>query len=148
MTTQRAAMLNKVKARLQAALPGTTLLLVSPRYEVPAEQLPAVLLFSRGDRPEGEKYNPTVAHPRVYTIQVEIRVRAREEEAATDDLAVTIRRALLLDETAKGLLPDTALDGLARRVVWADQQWDGVETEVPISGTRLEFDIHYVWQPE
>ena len=59
-----------------------------------------------------------------------------------------MRQALLQDETFQGNFPDTALDGLAIRITWMDQQWDGVEEETPISGTVLDFNVHYVSTPE
>jgi hypothetical protein len=46
------------------------------------------------------------------------------------------------------ILPDDTLGGLVMRTIWAQQQWDGVENDIPESGTALDFTFHYLYQPE
>lgn len=111
----------------------------APRRDVPVESLPALLIYSHGDRPVSQEDDHQGVHERIYTLRVEIRVAARVEEDATDDLAVSVRRALLTDDS---------LGKLANRAIWESQQWDGVENETPESGTALDFSFYYFWSPE
>jgi len=111
----------------------------SPRRDIPADTLPAILIYSHGDRPVNADEDHQDTHERTYTLRVEIRVQGRVEEDATDDLAVQVRRAILADDT---------LGQLTIRGLWESQQWDGVENDLPESGTALDFTFHYFWSPE
>ena len=146
MSSAQQQIRNAIMDRLRS-LPGVTVL-QSPRLLLGADQLPAVCVYSLHDRPQDPQDNTTLRHPRIYTVRVEIRVQERSEEEATEALAAEVRKRLQADETLGGLLPDTALDGLALQIAWADQQWDGSEDDSPLSGTALDFDITYLWNPE
>lgn len=120
------------------ALPSGSIYL-SPRRDIPAEDLPALLIYSDSDVPVNQDDDQQQTHERAYTIIVGICVPARVEEDATDALAVQVRRALLSDDT---------LGQLVIRTLWSRQQWDGVENEIPESSTALSFTFHYFYQPE
>jgi hypothetical protein len=111
----------------------------APRRDIPASDLPAVLIYSHGDNPVNAEDNQQYPHERAYTVRVELRVAARVEDDATDAMAAQIRHAIL---------PDDTLGGLVMRTIWAQQQWDGVENDIPESGTALDFTFHYLYQPE
>jgi hypothetical protein len=111
----------------------------APRFELGEENLPAVAVYSRGDRPENPDDDHQKAHARVYTVRVECRAKGSPEEDATDDLAVKVRRSILADDT---------LGGLVNRTTWSEQVWDGDEGEYPLAGTVLEFSAFYLWRPE
>lgn len=113
----------------------------APRFNIPESALPALLVYSHGDKPLSPDDDEMLPHERVYTLRVEIRVQERPEDDATDALATAVRRALLKDDSL-------GLGGVVRRVVWIDQQWAGVEEDNPISGTALDFNVHYLWSPE
>jgi len=130
-----------VRPRLLAAsgLPETALY-NAPRRPIPGEDLPALCLFSHGDRPVDPDDDFMQSHERVYTLRVEIRVEERPEDDATDALAMAVRRAFTGDDSLG--LP------FVRRVAWIGQQWDGAEDENPLGGTALDFNVHYLWSPE
>ncbi len=112
----------------------------APRRNLGAAELPALCVFSHADKPVDPDSDAMQSHERVYTLRVEIRVLDRPEDDATDALAMQVRRALLADDS---------LGGLARRITWTDQQWAGAEDqEDPLSGTALDFNVHYLWSPE
>lgn len=112
----------------------------APRRNLSPEELPALCIYSHGDRPVNPDDDATRPHERVYILRVEVRVSDRPEDDATDDLASQVRQAILTDDSLG--LPDV------RRIVWADQQWDGAEDEKPLAGTALDFNVHYLWRPE
>jgi len=140
MTTLQKQIRNQVfdLVLAQAGLPAESLYR-SPRRDIPAVDLPAILIYSHGDRPVNADDDHQQIHERVYTLRIEIRVAARVEEDATDDLAVKVRRAILTDDS---------LGQLVNRTQWEQQQWDGVENDIPESGTALDFAFHYFWSPE
>lgn len=111
----------------------------SPRRNLSSKELPALCVFSHADKPLNPDDDETQPHERVYTLRVEIRVQDRPEDDATDLLAMQVRRAFLADDS---------LGGLVRRIGWSDQQWAGAEEENPLSGTALDFNVHYLWLPE
>lgn len=111
----------------------------APRREIGESELPALAVYSVGDRPESESAGGIDPHRRVYTLRVEIRVKARVEDDATDDLAMAVRRVLL---------PSDLGDPANRCIDWTEQVWDGDEGEWPISGTCLDFAVSYLWRPE
>jgi hypothetical protein len=112
----------------------------APRRDIPAVDLPALLIYSHNDRPIDADVDQRFPHERAYTLRVELRVKERVEDDATDLLASQVRRALLTT--------DDTLGGLVMRTIWDQQQWDGVENDIPESGTALDFTFHYVFQPE
>ena len=112
----------------------------SPRRNLSPAELPALCVYSHGDRPADADADATQCHERVYTLRVEVRVADRPEDDATDALAAAVRRALLTDDSLG--LP------FVRRITWIDQQWDGAEEESPLAGTALDFNVHYLWSPE
>jgi len=124
---------------LLLAATGLTSLFSSPRRNLGTAELPALCVFSHGDKPLNMDDDQTQPHERVYTLRVEIRVANRPEDDATDAMAIQVRRAMLADDT---------LGGLVRRIVWIDQQWDGSENDEPLAGTALDFNCHYLWRPE
>lgn len=131
-----------VAARIQAALPTVTVFR-SLRREAAGDELPAVFLYSNGDSPSDSDADHAGAHERIYTLRVEVRIEERNEEDATDAMAVAIRSAILPDD-ADG----RTLGGLVRRTTWEGQKWAGEEGDKPLSGTALDFAFHYLWRPE
>lgn len=111
----------------------------APRRDIDAADLPAVLVYSHSDHPLSGDDDHQRQHERLYVLRIEARVATRVEDDATDLLASQIRKALLADDT---------LAGLVYRITWDQQQWDGVEEQVPESGTALDFSFHYLYQPE
>jgi len=137
MTTVQAQIRASVAVKL-AAIPGVTAFLLSPRRIIAEQSLPAVCLYSHGDRVVNDRDDQMGPHERVYSLRVEIRVPGRPEEDVTDSFSIAVRRALLQDDT---------LGGLANRIVWTDQQWDGTEDENALGGTALDFNVFYLWRP-
>lgn len=136
MTIQR--QIRDAIAALLTPLPGVNVFR-SPRRVLAAGELPAVCIFSQGDRPQEDDADHAKQHWRVYTVRVEIRVPALPEDDATDYLAVEVRRALLADDT---------LGGLVDRITWTEQAWDGDEADAQLGGTALDFACFYLWRPE
>lgn len=137
MSTLQKQIRTAIAANIQA---GTGLApLMSPRCDVATLDLPAVCIFSHGDKPQDEEEDHQKAHHRIYTVAVDVSAEGRPEEDATDDLAVKVRQAVLSDDS---------LGGLVDRVIWADQIWAGVEGETPMAGTVLTFNCFYLWRPE
>lgn len=140
MSTVQKAIRDQVVTRIQVAT-GLPLgsIYRAPRRDIAAADLPAVLIYSHGDKAANLDDNQQFPHERMYTLRVEVRAQGRVEEDATDNLATQIRHALLTEDT---------LAGLVIRTLWEQQQWDGVENDVPESGTALDFTFHYLYQPE
>lgn len=139
MTTTQRKIRDVVASRIQAAMPEVHFFR-APHRDLAEAELPAVCLFGLTDRPEnGDEDDHQQAHNRVYTLRVEILAAARGDDDATDDIAVSVRRAVLADDT---------LGGLVHRITWAEQTWDGSEGEFPLSGTLLNFNVFYLWRPE
>lgn len=136
MTIQR--QIRDAIAALLEAIPGVQVFR-SPRRVLAAAELPALCVYSQGDRPQDEDDDHQRAHWRVYTVRVEIRVAALPEDDATDDLAAEVRRALLAER---------ALGGLVDRITWTEQAWDGDEADTQLGGTALDFACYYLWRPE
>ena len=132
----------QIRAAVRPALQAATGLepLNSPRQNLATKQLPALILFSHGDKPLDANEDHSRQHPRVYTLRVEIRVQDRPEDDATDDLAVLVRTTILQGGTFG--VP------AVREVFWLDQQWAGAEGDVPLVGTALDFNFVYLWSPE
>lgn len=137
MSSQQRTIRNAV-VTLLTAIPGVTVHR-SPRYEIAEKELPALAVFSHGDRPEDQDDDHQKSHRRVYTLRVEVQANGRPEEDATDDLAVAVRKAILADDS---------LGQLVHRITWAEQAWDGDEGEFPLAGTYLDFNVFYLWRPE
>jgi len=137
MSSQQRTIRNAVVTLLEA-IPGVHVFR-SPRFEIAEAELPALAVFSHGDRPEDQDDDHQKSHRRTYTLRVEIRAKGRPEEDATDDLAVAVRKAILADDS---------LGGLVHRITWAEQAWDGDEGEFPLAGTYLDFNVFYLWRPE
>lgn len=140
MSTLQKAIRDQVVNLIQTAtgLP-TGSIYRSPRRDIAATDLPAVLVYSHGDKAANLDDNQQYPHERMYTLRVEVRVQGRVEEDVTDPLATQIRHALLAEDT---------LGGLVIRTLWEQQIWDGVEEDIPESGTALDFTFHYLYQPE
>lgn len=129
-----------VEAALVATLPGTVHVLRAPRSQVGRINLPGVAFFGHGDRPYESDADTQREHRRIYTVRVEARVEAKPEDDATDDLARLVRKALLTESFP-------VQDVL--QITWNEQQWDGADDgEDPMSGTALDFDFHYLFDPE
>lgn len=142
MSTQQKLIRTEFKNRIVAQLPGVNVLW-AVRRELAESEFPAVNLFPGGDRPESNDDDHAKVHPRVYTIVAEITCLGRPEDDATDDLAVAVRKAVLPDDASGAVL-----SGMAKRITWTDQEWDGGEGDNPIAGTKLEFNVYYTWRPE
>lgn len=140
MSTLQKAIRDQAVTRIQAAT-GLPLgsIYRAPRRDIDAAALPAILIYSHGDRAANLDDNQQFPHERMYTLRVEVRVQDRVEEDATDLLASQIRHALL---------PEDTLGGLVIRTLWEMQQWDGVENDEPLSGCALDFIFHYLYEPE
>lgn len=140
MSTRQKQIRDLVLAAIQTATSLTSeSIFRAPRRDIPTELLPAVLIYSHSDVPVDPMADQRYPHERAYTLRVELRVAERVEDDATDALAADVRRAVLTDDT---------LGGVAMHTSWANQQWDGVENEIPESGTALDFTFHYVYEPE
>lgn len=139
MSTVQKLLRNAVVSAVSTAIP-TAFVFRAPRREIAEGELPAVCIFGQHDRPAGaEEEDHARAHSRVYTVRVEIRAKGLVEDDTTDDLAVSVRRAILADDT---------LGGLCYRTTWGEQLWDGDEGDPPLAGTALEFNHFYLWRPE
>jgi len=116
----------------------------APRADIPVESLPAICMFSHGDKPANAGADSSRTHERIYTLAVDHTVKGRQEEDATDDLAVKVRHALLVgpDQLSALLPPHTSY------ITWAGQEWAGKEGEDPLSGCVQLIDFHYLWRPE
>lgn len=127
---------------ITAQVPGVNVFR-APRRDLGEADLPAICIFSHTDRPESEDDDHQQSHPRVYTLRVEIIVAGRVEEDVTDDLAVSVRKAVLSDDSLAG-------GGLAltRRITWSQQTWSGAEGDPAEALTGLEFNCFYLWRPE
>ena len=70
----------------------------------------------------------------------EMGARVDHEDDATDYLARLVRKALLTESyPVQEVL----------QITWNEQQWDGADDgEDPMSGTALDFDFHYLFDPE
>jgi len=111
----------------------------APRRQLDHPDMPSLSIFSHEDRPLNDEDDQQRSHIRCYTVRVELRVESLVEDDATDDLAVRVRQCLMTE---------SLLGGLALRITWSAQQWDGAEGETPMAGTALDFNIHYLWRPE
>ena len=138
-TTLQSQVRTYLETAINAAFPGVAFFR-SPKRELDTSELPAVCIYSHRDRPEnGDNDDHQHAHPRVYTVRVEVRVSALGEEDVTDSYAMAIRKAVLADDS---------LGGLVSRVTWTSQEWDSDEADPPLSGTALDFNCFYEWRPE
>ena len=97
-------------------------------------------MFSHHDRPADAAADSSRPHERIYTLAVDQQHVGRQEEDTTEALAIQVRQALLVHPM--DLPQDVSY------VTWGEQQWAGVETEKPLSGTVQLFSFHYLWRPE
>jgi hypothetical protein len=137
---------SQIRARAVSLLGPATgaTILTSPRRDIPKAMLPAVVVCSHSDKPENEEDDHAEQHPRIYTLEVAPIVAAREEEDATDALAILIRQSIL---SANNYMSWAALG--VRRITWALQEWNGTEEgDGPVSATSLHFNCFYLWSPE
>lgn len=141
MTTTQRKIRDAFATKIQAALPAV-FFFRAPRRNLSEKELPAVCLFSHGDRPASEDDDHQQPHERVYTLRVEIRAITLPEEDGTDPLAIAVRQAILADDSL-GL---TTVG--VHRVTWAEQAWDGDDGDPQLGGTYLDFNCYYTWRPE
>jgi len=112
---------------------------LSPRTDLPPALLPAICIYSHGDKAVNEEADSTRPHTRVYSVAVDYTGVGRPAEDSTDPMAILIRKALLEDGTQGRLVAQTT---------WGTQEWGGTEGEVPLSGTVMIFSFLYMWRPE
>ena len=112
---------------------------LSPRTDLGVSLLPAICIYSHGDKATNEDSDSTRPHPRIYSVAVDYTGVGRSAEDSTDAMARLIRKALLSDSTQ---------GGLAALTTWSTQEWGGTEGEVPLSGTVMIFSFLYMWRPE
>lgn len=112
----------------------------SPERDLADKEYPALCIFSHGDRPSNPDDDQRFPHQRIYTLRVEGVAHGRPQEDATDPLAKAVRKAVLSDDT---------LQGLVMGITWDNQIWGGSEGEnVAQAVTALDFNVHYLFQPE
>lgn len=142
MSTQQKAIRDAIVARLTTELAGLVApehIFRSPERDLADSEIPAVCVFSHSDRPVDPDDDPRYPHQRIYTVRVECVGLGRPQEDATDGLATAVRKAVLADDTMQGLL---------MRMTWDNQIWSGSEGD-PVQGlTALDFNCHYLFQPE
>ena len=136
--TIQAQIRSTIKVLLVQALPAVHVLM-APRYQLGKTHLPALAIFGHEDRPLEADADTQQLHQRVYTVRVEVRVEDSPEDDCTDPLAKAIRRALLTQ--------DLALWPLVDQISWTSQMWTGDEGEDPMSGTALDFEFVYQFDP-
>lgn len=138
MSSKQKQIRDAIVAALTPLVPSGNLFR-SPRFTIAEANLPCIAAFSTSDRPAEDDSDHQAPHVRVYSIRVELRAIGRPEEDVLDDLSASVRRAILTDDS---------LGGLANRITWAEQLWDGSEDESPNAGSAFDFNVFYLWRPE
>ncbi len=122
-------------AAISAGVPTGTTVHQDRRKPLEQESLPSVTIFSVSDRPAEEDVDHGRPHMRVYTLRAECITTGRPDDDATDDLAEAVRVAVFQDQ---------GCGGLAERIGFSGQQWDGAELEEAYAATALDFAVTYL----
>lgn len=147
MSTQQKVIRDAIIARLTTELAGLVVeehIFRSPERDLADKEIPAVCVFSHGDRPVNPDDDHAHEHRRIYTVRVEAVAEGRPQEDATDPLAKAIRKALLSDDRLHSVSGEPA----SWAITWAGQIWGGYEGEKVQALTALDFDVLYLWRPE